>query len=250
MLDIILLLRSMALNFFSDIRTPLFRFVLWQSGVSGSFTLRSLRSAVVSSWVFLTSSRNWDFSVESVSHFRLAWRARNNPPSSTASDVSAAALVIVPVGTSKNAKLTGVIELASAVHEPLALAPKEPVETPDDDPVEVGKGKIPIPGIELDDDDADADDPLPTELELLNVFEEELEPDALTVVELGPPEPVWLELIVCDPVEDPLVLEIVVLVAVLEALVSELDENVDLDKGELDDALLLKLEDPLLEIED
>jgi hypothetical protein len=63
--------------------------------------------------------------VESVSHFRLAWRARNKPPRSTASDVSVAALANVVVGISKKVKDTGVIEVDGSVQEPMKL--KDPV---------------------------------------------------------------------------------------------------------------------------
>jgi len=59
--------------------------------------------------------------VESVSHFRLAWRARNKPPRSTPWDVSAAALANVVVGTSKKVKDTGVIEVDGSVQEPMKL---------------------------------------------------------------------------------------------------------------------------------
>lgn len=244
MLDIILLSRSIDLTCLSDSRIApfLFRFVFEQSGVSGGLTLRSLSKAAVSLCVLFTSSRYCDLAVGSVSPFRLALSARNKPPSSTASDVSAAALAIVPVGTSTHMNDTGVVGVGSSVHEPIAL--KELFEAPvDEDPVAVGRGKMPITGIELDDADADADteieaddDPLPIELELLNPFTE-LEIDLLPVPERELVKPVWLDLDVCDLVVNP--------------LEPELSDDVALDKKERDNELLVELENhPLVEFKD
>ena len=164
----------------------------------------------------------------SVSHFRLAWSARNNPPRSTASDVSAAALVIIAVGTLNHVNDTGVIELVGSVHEPLAL--KEPDETlVGRELVETGKGKMPIPGIELDDAD-----PLLAEVKLLSGGKGELELDALPVAEFLA-EPVWLELEVCTLVVDSVDLK--------------LNKDAVLGKEELDENTMLKFDDEPLEVD-
>jgi len=171
--SIMLLSLSKALNCLSDnVCAFLFLFVFEQSGISG-LLFRLSNKAAASSCVCLTSSRNWDLSLSSVSHLLLAWSAKNRPPRNTASDVAASSDIVV-VGILNHVKSTGVGFVVS-VHEPLHVYRLvEDAEDKDEEPVEVGKGRVPFPGIAVDDcedDDEDADpEAEPVELVLLVPF--------------------------------------------------------------------------------
>jgi hypothetical protein len=157
MLGMMLLSYSKARNCLSD-NAFLFLFVLEQSG-SGGLTLKSFNKAMASSFVFSTSSRNWDFSFGFVSHCLLAWRAKNSCPRYNDSEVACAAAIVL-VGMSNHTKEAG--EDDESVHIPLKV-----IGTCEDkDAVVVGKGKMPIPG--TDAEDGKRDNIVPFELELLD----------------------------------------------------------------------------------
>jgi hypothetical protein len=125
-------------------------------------TFKPLSRDSVSSCIFLTASRYWDFRFSSVIHFRLAWSAKNTPPRKTASDVAAVSEIVL-VGILNHVKNTGVNEL-----------------------LEVGKDKTPLPGTDLE-VGKDTDLVL-IELDLLDIVAEEFELDEVLVTELELPE--------------------------------------------------------------
>lgn len=151
------------------------------SGGSGKL----LNKAAASSCVRSRFSINVDFSLGSVSHFLLALSAKNRPPSNTASEVSDESAILV-VGTLNHVKSTGVAVVVS-LQEPLHVSAAAEL-TEDEEPVVVGKGRVPLPGIATEDDgDDDAFG--------LGLVELELGPVRIEVVfDAGGDE-------ICDPVE-------------------------------------------------
>jgi hypothetical protein len=120
----------------------------------------------------------------------LACKAKNRPPRSTASDVSSAASEIVPVGILNHVKDTG-DGVDESPHDPIKA--KGGVEVPEnkDENVVVGKGKMPLPGINMEDEEDE--DPVTVEFDFEPATMVELESLELIV-------PAWLELKVFAPV--------------------------------------------------
>lgn len=142
-------------------------------------TFKSLSRDSVSSCVFLTVSRYWDFRFSSVSHFRLAWSAKNKLSRKTASDVVAASEIVL-VGILNHVKSTGVNVDSISVYGLVKLKGAVEIEL-----LEVGKGKTPLPGADLEaDEDADL---VLIELDLLDIVAEKFELDEVPATELELP---------------------------------------------------------------
>jgi hypothetical protein len=127
--------------------------------------------------------------LESVSHCRLAWSAKNKPLRNIASVVAAVSETVL-VGISNQVKDTG-DGVSDSLHAPLKL--KAPAGSEDKELVVVGKGKMPIPGTHIEDDEDD--NPETVELELVNRVTVKFELDAVPEAEiemLEVIEPVWL----------------------------------------------------------